>query len=79
MGTGLRRLSPERGRARSEGGRVNGTERGGDKPPKSGGGEWGRPRMRSPGSLRKAQHAERLAQGRPLMAPQAADTVSIFF
>lgn len=64
---------------RSGGGRVNGTEAGGGKPPQNGGGECGQPWKRSPPSLRRAQHAARLAQGRPLMAPHAFDKVPIFF
>ena len=34
--------------------------------------------MRSPRSLRKAQLAQRLAQGRPLMAPLMSGKASIF-
>lgn len=63
----------------SGGGRVNWTERGGGNSLKVGAGEWGRPWMRSSQSLRRAQHAERLAQERPLMALLTSDTVSIFF
>lgn len=63
----------------SGGGRVNWTERGGGNSLKVGAGEWGRPWMRSSRSLRSAQHAERLAQERPLMALLTSDTVSIFF
>ena len=63
----------------SGGGRVNWTERGGGNSPKVGAGEWGRPWMRSSRSLWSVQHAERLAQERPLMAVLASDTVSIFF
>lgn len=51
----------------------------GSKTPKVGAGEWGWPWRSSPASLRITQHAERLAQGRPLMAPHESVTVSIFF
>lgn len=51
---------------------MNWTERRGGNSPKTRAGVWGRPRMRSPRSLRRAQLAQRLAQGRPLMAPLQA-------
>lgn len=63
----------------SGGGRVNWTERGGGNSPKMRARVWGRPRMRSPRSLRRAQHAQRLAQGRPLMAPLMSEKASVFF
>lgn len=61
------------------GGRVNWTERGGGNSPKTRARVWGRPRMRSLPSLRMAPLAQRLAQGRPLMAPLVSGKASIFF
>ena len=58
---------------------MNWTERREGNSPKTRAGVWGRPRMRSPRSLRKAQLAQRLAQGRPLMAPLMSGKASIFF
>lgn len=60
------------------GGRVNGMEWGGGNPPRWGRKTRGRPGLQSPQSQRRAQHAERLAQGRPLMAPHVSDTFPIF-
>lgn len=62
----------------SWGGRVNWTERGGGNSPKMRAGVWGRSPMRSPWSRRRAQHTQRLAQGRPLMAPLMSGKASIF-
>lgn len=78
-GSGLRRRSPERGRAPECGWACERDREGRRAPRRWGREKWGRPWMRSLRSLRRAQPAELLAQGRPLMAPHASGTVSIFF